>query len=141
MNFLAQLLSDPVIQVVGGLTAIGTFLALVAKTVKSWRAFKKRWRTRVGNFLDDWEGRAARPGHDREPGVMERLKVLEETQASQGNTLKAQDDVLETIRHEVEFNNGSSVKDAVTRIEKRFDEHLNPVAPQTTVNINPRSAP
>lgn len=53
-------------------------------------------------------------------------------------TLRKQDDVLEIIRHEVEFNNGTSVKDAVTRVEKALADHLNAQAPATTtININP----
>lgn len=53
--------------------------------------------------------------------------------------LDHQDGVLETIRHEVEFNNGSSVKDAITRIEKRLDDPA-PGGPTTTINVNPGGA-
>lgn len=120
-------LTDP--QIIAAIGAIGGLLAIILGILKlaaSWRSLKKRWNTRIGNFFDDWEGRPARPGKDAEPGVMERLKVLETTQSDQKQTLKDQDGVLETIRHEVEFNNGSSVKDAVSRIENRLDEHLKP---------------
>ncbi|WP_284984315.1 hypothetical protein [Arthrobacter sp. efr-133-TYG-118] len=120
---------------------VGTVIAIV-KAHAAWRKWKSGWKHRIGNFLDDWEGRAARPGVDREPGVMERLKVLEDTQASQGETLATQDKTLETIRHEVEFNNGSSVKDAVVRTEKgqkelaaQLEAHLKP-GPTTTINVN-----
>lgn len=135
--------TDP--QLIAGIGAlaglVGTIVA-IAKAHAAWRKWKNGWKHRIGNFLDDWEGRPERPGKDREPGVMERLKVLEDTQAAQGSTLAAQDGILETIRHEVEFNNGSSVKDAVVRTEKgqkelaeRLDAHLGPAV---TVNVHPQ---
>lgn len=38
--------------------------------------------------------------------------------------LDTQDRVLDEIRHEVTYNNGTSVKDAVDRIEKALTEHV-----------------
>lgn len=76
-------------------------------------------------FVDRVTGVPADPktGQKEIPGIFERLDH--------------QDTVLETIRHEVEFNNGSSVKDAVTRVEKALNEHLAAPPPQTTINVNP----
>lgn len=49
----------------------------VTRAVRSMaRAVGSRWRL-VEDFLGDWSGRPARPGHDREPGVMERLVTIE----------------------------------------------------------------
>jgi hypothetical protein len=45
------------------------------------------------------------------------LADLGETQAGQIKTLAAQDIKIEEIHHEVQYNNGSSVKDATRRIE------------------------
>lgn len=59
-------------------------------------------------------------GQPRVPSLFERLDSLDARLAAQDQVLKAQDDALETIRHEVQFNNGSSVKDAVTRIENHL---------------------
>ena len=49
----------------------------------------------------DWAGEPARPGRDATPGVMERLNNI--------------DGALKN-------NGGTSVKDAVDRIEKRLEE-------------------
>jgi hypothetical protein len=83
-----------------------------------------------------------RTGQDAVPGLFERLDH--------------QDTVLETIRHEVEFNNGSSVKDGVMRTEAglaaqaeqlktlaaQLEAHLAAVAAvTTTINVNPGSTP
>ena len=57
-------------------------------------------------FLRDWNGEPKRPGHASSPGVMERLQKIE---------------------HELKHNNGSSIKDAVKRIEQKLhliDERL-----------------
>lgn len=53
------------------------------------------------NFMKDWAGEEARPGHPAVPGVMERLQKIE---------------------GELKHNGGSSMKDAVKRIEKKLDE-------------------
>ena len=90
-------------------------------------AIRKFWRV-----IDRMVGVPAEGNHPAQPGLFERMD-------HQDATLQEQSGVLETIRHEVEFNNGSSVKDAVTRIEKRLDDHL--AAPQTTINVNPGGAP
>lgn len=100
-------------------------------------------------------------GQERVPGLFEVLRELtaqsgrveerlEERLDQQDGVLAAQDQVLETIRHEVEFNNGSSVKDAIVRTEKqgkelaiKLDAHLAacPGTPQTTINVNPGGTP
>lgn len=66
----------------------------------------------VRQFWEHLVGVPANPitGQAQIPGLFERLDN--------------QDAVLETIRHEVEFNNGTSVKDAVTRVEKKINDHL-----------------
>lgn len=98
----------------------GFFVWFVRKGLPAVRKF---WRV-----IDRMVGVPAEGGHPAQPGLFERMD-------QQDATLGQQSAVLETIRHEVEFNNGSSVKDAVTRIEKRLDDHLN--TPQTTINVNP----
>jgi hypothetical protein len=64
------------------------------------------WKTsrRISQFLDDYFGKPAAPGHQAEPGVMERLGNLE---------------VLgRDISHEVHLNSGRSIKDTVMRTEQ-----------------------
>ena len=78
---------------------------------------------------------------DRVIGVPEDKKTGQPAVPGIFERLDHQDGVLETIRHEVEFNNGTSVKDAVTRVEKVLTDHLAAPVPQTTINVNPGGAP
>lgn len=57
----------------------------------------------LNNVIRDWKGEPARPGHDREPGVPERLRTLEKN--------------VDSILHEFKPNSGSSTKDQLNRVE------------------------
>jgi len=59
------------------------------------------------HFLDDYFGEEARPGFDGRPGMQERLKIMEIE--------------IGTISFEMKPNHGTSIKDAINRIEKRLD--------------------
>lgn len=73
---------------------VGKILIPASKRISSWfRAWEK--------FMVDWAGEEARPGRDRIPGVMERLNDID---------------------GELKNNGGSSVKDAVDRIEIHVNE-------------------
>jgi hypothetical protein len=56
---------------------------------------------RLIHMVDDWFGEEARPGVPLRPGVMERLYNMETD--------------LSTVKHEVQFNSGHSIKDAVVK--------------------------
>ncbi|GAA1026807.1 hypothetical protein GCM10009557_05800 [Virgisporangium ochraceum] len=86
-------------QIAGAIGAIGGALAAIGASAR-W--VRNRWRP-VAAFLEDWNGRPGRPGHDEVPGIPARLRVLEQSVA--------------TIRHEVTPNSGGSLKDAVDRID------------------------
>jgi peptidoglycan hydrolase CwlO-like protein len=89
------------VQVAG---AVGTVLAtwlLFVKIVIPTRNKVKKGLEDLDNFLIDWSGTEKRPGRDRVPGVMERLNEID---------------------GQLKNNGGSSVKDAVDRIEIRVDE-------------------
>jgi len=60
-------------------------------------------RHRDEEFRADWYGQPARPGRDPQPGVMERLVGIE---------------------RELRSNGGGTLRDAVNRLETRFDDHL-----------------
>jgi hypothetical protein len=59
------------------------------------------------HFLDDYFGEEARPGFDGRPGMQERMRNIEEE--------------LKCVAYEMKPNSGSSIKDAIGRIEKRLD--------------------
>jgi hypothetical protein len=111
--------------ITGACTVFSAFILWFFR--KGLPAVRKFWRV-----IDRMVGVPAENGHPAQPGLFERMD-------HQDAKLEEQSGVLETIRHEVEFNNGSSVKDAVTRIEKRLDDHL--ATPSTTINVNPGGTP
>lgn len=80
--------------------------------VKVWPYLRK-----LSHFIDDVAGEPARPGIPARQGLMERLSTVEQKQDEQGA-------VLEVVQHEVTTNHGSSLKDAVKKLEKKFYDHL-----------------
>ena len=85
-----------IVQVAGALgTVLGAWL-LLSKIVVPFFKRANGWTHAWEQFMKDWSGEEARPGRDRTPGVMERLNDID---------------------GELKNNGGSSVKDAVDRIE------------------------
>lgn len=70
-----------------------------------WRMTRgvRRIVLRVDEFVDDWHGVPGRPGVPERPGVMARLDGIEER--------------LGRVEHELHPNSGSSLRDAVDRVE------------------------
>lgn len=83
-----------VIAVLGAWFSITRFVIPIFKKTKKWT---ETWEA----FMEDWAGQAARPGRDAIPGVMERLN---------------------NIDGQLKNNGGSTIKDAVDRIEKSIVE-------------------
>lgn len=97
---------------------IGSVGALVVVGFGAWLA---RQLKGIGRMTRDWNGVASRPGiSDGTPGVMERLYNQDE-QFSQVFTILGKQDVklskIDDIAHEIQFNSGSSIKDAVHRTD------------------------
>lgn len=90
-----------VLQFAGGITIIlGAYFSIVKFLIPLFKRIYK-WFVSWELFLIDWSGEDARPGRDRIPGVMERLNAID---------------------GELKHNGGSSVKDAVDRIEIKINE-------------------
>jgi hypothetical protein len=81
-------------------TAIGVIGVGLHKATKLTKRFI--------HFLDDYFGEEERPGFPGRPGMQERLRMLEFE--------------LQTISYEMKPNSGTSMKDAVNRIEKRLEQ-------------------
>lgn len=83
-----------------GAVAAGLGLLFVLTRIgrRVWALFQA-----LDDFFDDWRGSPARAGVPSRAGVMERLGSIE---------------------HEVRTNDGSSLKDAVKRVEAKLDTHL-----------------
>lgn len=98
---------------------------LAAIAVLIWVGFKVfPWLRKLMHFIDDVTGEPARPGVVARPGLMERFATVEVKQDEQGIALATQGAALAVVQHEVTTNHGSSLKDAVKKLEKKFDEHL-----------------
>lgn len=84
--------------------ALGTILGAVLLFAKviypMWKRVSK-WMNTWEDFMDDWFGSEPRPGRSRTKGVMERLNEID---------------------GELKNNGGSSIKDAVDRIDTQVTE-------------------
>jgi hypothetical protein len=80
-------------------TAIGVIGVGLHKTTKLVKRFI--------HFLDDYFGEEERPGFAGRPGMQERLRYMESE--------------ISCISYEMRPNSGTSIKDAIGRIEKRLD--------------------
>lgn len=85
---------DDILAFIAGATAILTFVS--AWIIKPLR----RAQTSLDDFMDEWRGVPARPGHDPIPGIPERLQRIE---------------------REVQRNGGQSLKDRVFEIDRKVD--------------------
>lgn len=77
----------------------------------------KERQSKLDQMLGDWVGEPSRPGFDAVPGIPERVHRLEAD--------------VSTIRHEVQFNSGHSIKDAVHQtndtiatVKESLDAHI-----------------
>lgn len=90
---------DPILSWAAAVIAIGGALGvlwkLISPIVKKTRALLDS----LSRFTVDWFGEEAAPGRDKVPGVMERLN---------------------NIDGELKHNGGSTMKDAVKRIENKL---------------------
>lgn len=99
-----------IVSIMGALTTASIFLRKIFKIVK-----------RIIHFLDDYFGSDERPGFDKVPGVAERIKNIEENLGYM--CLR-----LDTVEKELTPNHGTSIKDAINRIDKRLshvEEEIN----------------
>jgi hypothetical protein len=72
----------------------------------------------LSQMTRDWNGTPARPGvSDGTPGVMQRLYSQDQQFQEVMVSLGRQDATLAEIQHEINYNSGSSIKDAVHRTD------------------------
>lgn len=72
----------------------------------------------VGQMTKDWKGEAPRPGiSDGTPGVLQRLYTQDVQFREVMDHLGRQDSTLALIQHEIQYNSGGSIKDAVHRTD------------------------
>jgi hypothetical protein len=81
--------------------AVGGALGILWKIISPIVLKTKNLLDSLSRFTTDWFGEDAMPGRDRVPGVMERLNRID---------------------GELQHNSGSSMKDAMRRIENKLAE-------------------
>jgi hypothetical protein len=62
-----------------------------------------KYGRKIIQMVEDFNGTTARPGVPQRPGVMARLQTLDER--------------VDAVHTEVNYNHGTTIKDAITRIE------------------------
>lgn len=85
----------PTMVVLTGVLTI--FTVAILPIIRKMRNLTNGW----DDFMRDWKGEEGDAGHDPSPGVMERLN---------------------NIDGEFKKNSGSTLKDAINRIEKKLNE-------------------
>jgi hypothetical protein len=95
----------------------GAVVALSGGAALLWRISRaaRRLAHRIDEFADDWQGTEPRPGVPGRSGVMARLDAIER----QGAATAAR---VERIEHELHPNSGSSLRDALDRVEQHFTD-------------------
>jgi hypothetical protein len=108
---------------------IKDLLGRVTRRTKVEAARTEERNRKTDLLLQDWSGSPARPGFNAVPSFPERMASIESH--------------LAVIDHEMRFNSGSSIKDAVHRTDKavavlqtKFDEHLGRTAEETRVMLD-----
>ena len=100
----------------GWLSAILTPEAavIVAVLVGLGVVVKKAWPVvrKIVRLVDDMTGVEARPGFDRQPGLMERVKTVEDSVSALTGSVSSLGDSV------------SSLDKQVQRLDKKLDHHL-----------------
>lgn len=97
IHIASQIIYDPLVIV----TLIAALWTMLKDVIGPHARRKKEYQGKLHQMVDDWVGEPARPGFGSIPGVAERVQHLEAD--------------VTLIKHEVQFNSGTSIKDAVTR--------------------------
>ena len=86
------------------LAATVTAIGVIAVGIRKATIVVKRFI----HFLDDYFGEEERPGFQGRPGMQERMRIIEQE--------------LKCVSYEMRPNSGTSIKDAIGRIEKRLEQ-------------------
>jgi hypothetical protein len=102
-----------IIMIAAAITAV---TVIVIGIVKSGTFIK-----RVVHFFDDFIGEEERPGHPARPGFSSRIDKIENCMERVDQRLNTIDYNIESIEKELQPNSGTSLRDAIIRIEARVD--------------------
>jgi len=105
---------DNIIAIAALVTAITIVVIFASRILKF---FKK-----AVHFFDDFLGEEGRPGVPPRPGFSERMTKMEDCVNKVNDRLDNIEEKIQSIDVELQPNSGSSMRDAINRIEKRIEE-------------------
>jgi len=108
------LIAENIITIAALITAV---TVLIVATLKSSRFIK-----RIVHFFDDYFGEEERPGQPARPGFSERLGKIESCLEKVDSRFKTVELKIESIEKELQPNSGTSLRDAINRIEQRVEK-------------------
>jgi archaellum component FlaC len=94
-----------------------TAVTVVIIGIKKIAGFVKK----VVHFFDDFIGEEERPGHPARPGFSSRIDKIETCMEKVNERLNTIDYKIDSIEKELQPNSGTSLRDAIIRIEARVD--------------------
>lgn len=108
------LIAENIIAIAALLTAA---TVIIIATIKTSKFVKK-----IVHFFDDFLGEEERPGVSARPGFSERMSQMEKQLEKGNEKFSIIENKLDLIDYELRPNSGTSLRDAVNRIEKRLDQ-------------------
>ena len=108
------LITESIIAIAALITAA---TIIIVATVKSSKFIK-----RIVHFFDDYFGEEERPGFPARPGFSERLGKIESCLEKVDSKFKTVEFNLDSIDKELKPNSGTSLRDAINRIEQRVEK-------------------
>lgn len=107
----------PAIEVIIIIASVLTALTVISVfSIKIGRAIK-----RVIHFFDDFLGEEERPGVPARPGFNERMAKFENCMNKMNENISNIEDKIQEIEKELKPNSGTSLRDAINRIEARLE--------------------
>lgn len=108
------LIAENIIAIAAIITALTIIIIATSKISK----FIKK----TVHFFDDFIGEEERPGVAARPGFSERMTGVEKCMNKVDERLNTIEYKIQSIDKELQPNSGLSLRDAVSRIEKRLDQ-------------------
>jgi len=114
MTIRDMLIAENIVAIAAILAAITGILIF---GTKAFRFFKKSV-----HFFDDFIGEEERPGVPARPGFSERMSKIENCMSDVKDRMETIEYKLSRVDLELQPNSGTSLRDAVNRIEKRLQK-------------------
>jgi len=106
-----------IIEIIIMAAAVITAVTVLILGIKRIAGFVKK----VVHFFDDFIGEEERPGQPARPGFSARIDKIENCIERVNERLNTIDYKVENIEKELQPNSGTSLRDAIIRIEARVD--------------------